>query len=158
MMGHKEAVFARLADMVVFAANGCIEFFGYHSPDGYGRIGINGRGKTAMVHRVAYEQVIGPIPAGLTIDHLCRNRCCVNPAHMEPVSNRENILRGETLAAHNHRKTHCVHGHVLPERDARGRRICRVCIKQSNDTRSREEAKMYMRKRRAAQKIPAESS
>jgi hypothetical protein len=66
-----------------------------------------------LVHRYAYEHYVGPIPPGLTIDHLCRVRCCVNPAHLEAVTKQENTLRGDTLAAANASKTHCVNGHAF---------------------------------------------
>jgi len=67
--------------------------------------------KYVKAHRWAYEYLIGPIPAGLTIDHLCRNRACVNPAHLEPVTLRINLLRGNTFQARNAAKTHCESGH-----------------------------------------------
>lgn len=75
---------------------------------GYGSIGRKGR-----VHRIIYEAMIGPIPDGLTIDHLCRQTACCNPTHMEPVTIKVNVLRGEGLTAQNARKTHCVRGHAL---------------------------------------------
>ena len=76
---------------------------------GYGRFGW--RGRNALAHRVIYEFCIGAIPEELTIDHLCRNRKCVNPTHMEPVTNLENMRRG--IAGHiNRAKTHCPKGHV----------------------------------------------
>lgn len=89
----------------------------------------------AQAHRVAYEALVGPIPDGLTIDHLCRNRACVNPAHMEPVTRGENVLRGESAAATHARKTHCKYGHEFtpentytpPGRDVR---MCRACIRE----------------------------
>lgn len=71
----------------------CMPWPGLINHKGYGKISIGGKGRQA--HRAVYENVVGPIPDGLVIDHLCRNRCCVNPDHMEPVTNRENILRGE---------------------------------------------------------------
>lgn len=83
---------------------------------------------SVLAHRFAYELVIGKIPQGMTIDHLCRNRSCVNPAHMEIVTRRENILRGEAPAAIHARKTHCPKGHALPEtRNKLGQRICKTC-------------------------------
>ena len=85
---------------------------GYH-PNGYGMMWFNGGGRTA--HRVSYEHFVGPIPKGLTIDHLCRVRGCVNPAHLEAVSCRVNVLRGVGATAVNARKTHCKHGHEFTD-------------------------------------------
>ena len=62
-------------------------------------------------HRWSYEYFVGSIPKDLTIDHLCRNTLCVNPKHLDPVTRKENILRGEGFAARNARKTHCIYGH-----------------------------------------------
>lgn len=82
-------------------------------------------------HRFAYEQFNGPIPSELTIDHLCRVRYCVNPAHLEVVTRGENVLRGTGLSAVNARKTHCKRGHAFDEVNTAysptGARICRAC-------------------------------
>ena len=95
--------------------------------DGYGRLYVAGR--HVLAHRFAYELLVGPIPEGLQIDHLCRVRLCVNPAHMEPVTQQENIRRGESgrwqLA-----KTHCPQGHPYDTENTnlyRGMRYCRSC-------------------------------
>ena len=95
---------------------------------GYGRIEVEGR--HLRVHRLAYELVKGPIPDGLSLDHLCRTRNCINPDHLEAVTTRENILRGEGIAATHARKTHCIHGHKFTAENThvwRGGRSCRTC-------------------------------
>lgn len=96
---------------------------------GYGSVYVNGRGYRA--HRVSYRIHKGIIPRGLVIDHLCRVKCCVNPDHLEPVSNRENGLRGIGFVAVNHKKRYCVRGHELRLDDAMPikRGLVRVCLK-----------------------------
>jgi len=107
----------------------CWMWQGSTKPGGYGTIDI--AGKTSNAHRVAYEAFVGPIPAGLSIDHLCRTPACVNPEHLEPVSQRENVLRGVGPAAVNAAKTHCPQGHEYSPantiiRPGRARR-CKKC-------------------------------
>jgi hypothetical protein len=87
-------------------------------------------GKQYKPHRLAYQLTMGQIPDGLVIDHLCRNRRCCNPAHMEPVTNGENVHRGNGIYARNGRKTHCAKGHEFtPENTLRRKhgRGCREC-------------------------------
>lgn len=124
--------------------SGCWLWTGTTIKDGYGQISIHGRGQ--MAHRVSYETFVGPIPEGMTIDHLCRITCCINPDHLQPVTNTQNILRGVAPSARNAVKTHCLHGHPLSganlyiTRDGLHRR-CRTCTNR----RTRD----FERKRRA---------
>ena len=108
----------------------CWEWLGSKNDKGYGFIGLRS-GVSAPAHRVAYELHYGPVPDGLEIDHLCRNRGCVNPDHLEAVSHRVNVLRGVSPHARNARKTHCKFGHPFDEAntgiDVRGDRYCRIC-------------------------------
>src|SRR6266478_6123799 len=100
---------------------------------GYGRFWLGGRRggprRNVMAHRFMYEQLVGAIPRGLQLDHLCRVPGCVNPAHLEPVTARENLMRGNTRAAANARKTICLRGHPLddPWISNRGQRLYRKC-------------------------------
>lgn len=110
----------------------CWLWTGAKTPDGYGVASWDGR--SARAHRVAYELKVGPIPAGLTIDHLCRVRHCVNPAHLEVVTGRENILRGTGPAALAVRKTHCPQGHPYDAANThvyKGTRRCRICMREN---------------------------
>lgn len=107
----------------------CWPWRGRPKPEGYGQLRYCGR--TQNAHRVAYRLHHGSIPEGLTIDHLCRNRLCCNPAHLEAVTMGENVRRGRAPPARNHRKTHCKRGHPLRGKNLyvnpRGSRICRKC-------------------------------
>ena len=97
---------------------------------GYGCVTIAGRLYAA--HRVSYTWTHGPIPDGLELDHLCRNPVCVNPLHLEAVSRRTNLLRGDTHAAANSAKTHCPAGHPYDAANTyvkpNGARCCRTCL------------------------------
>lgn len=111
----------------------CWLWMGNKISSGYGVLKV--KGKHVLAHRFGYELLIGEIEVGQTSDHLCRNRLCVNPFHIEIVSNKENILRGSGPTAKNAVKTHCVHGHLLSgvnlaiEKGEHGntRRRCKTC-------------------------------
>jgi HNH endonuclease len=117
----------------------CWLWTGYIAKNGYG---ILKHGKPLLAHRVSYAVYKGPIPEGLSLDHLCRVRHCVNPDHLEPVSTRENVARGISCFAVNLRRTKCVNGHALDGenlyivRREKGRteRRCRACAR--NRTRN----------------------
>ncbi|GGP35296.1 HNH endonuclease signature motif containing protein [Streptomyces melanogenes] len=121
---------------------GCWQWTGYLMPNGYARFTIDGERQYA--HRASYEALVAPIPAGLVIDHLCRNRGCVNPAHLEPVTQRVNVLRGESHVAARARQTECIHGHPFDEantyRAGNGTRKCRTC-RTAARTRARTHAR-----------------
>jgi hypothetical protein len=114
--------------------DGCWNWTGYVEPKGYGRFSpMSGRDpnkRSFQAHRYAYEMVIGPIPEGLEIDHLCRNRRCIRPEHLEAVTHLENLERGETRVARKF-DTHCQRGHPFSGdnlgRQPSGRRYCKTC-------------------------------
>lgn len=112
---------------------GCWLWIGARLDLGYGVFWVDGA--TVRAHRYSYELAEGPIPDGLVLDHLCRNPPCVNPAHLEPVQQRENIMRGIGFAPENAAKTHCKYGHPLTEenvyRRSNGGRLCKVCQRAS---------------------------
>jgi hypothetical protein len=107
-------------------------------PNGYGAFRHQGRMQRA--HRVAYELLVGPIPVGLQLDHLCRTLRCVNPAHLEPVTGSVNIRRGTSVAALRARQTHCKHGHPFDETNTylypNGVRECRTCRTKARRART----------------------
>lgn len=126
--------------------------------NGYGQYWL--RGVNVYAHRFAYGQLVGEIAPGFCIDHLCRNRRCVNPEHMEPVTMRLNIHRGIAPTAVNARKTHCIRGHEFTAENTRwqngGRkRVCRACMRQHSRAfcaRNRERLRLAQRAYRRRQK------
>lgn len=114
--------------------DGCWEWPGARIKGGYGQT-WNGK-RVIPAHRFAYESVNGLIEEGKVLDHRCRNRACVRPDHLEPVTHKTNILRGEGIAAKNAMKTHCVHGHLFDDRNTRYHKMGRTC-RTCDNTRTR---------------------
>lgn len=114
----------------------CWKWIAGKTSDGYGQFRI---GRTVFrAHRISYTLIKGDVPNGLTLDHKCRNRSCVNPNHLETVTSSENTLRGEGAGARHKRKTHCIHGHEFSPDNTRidgRRRICLACRYRSGKTR-----------------------
>lgn len=112
------------------AGSGCWEWLAsVNVRDGYGQYRI--KGKTRRAHIVAYELVVGRVPLGLVLDHICRNRRCVNPAHLDPVTLGENTRRGMSPTAIASRTNRCLRGHAFTDgntiKRANGKRECRTC-------------------------------
>lgn len=128
-MGKRQSLEERFWPKVqVKGPDECWEWTAATAGDGYGTFRSHNRMEGA--HRVAYELIVGSIPQGLEIDHLCRNPICVNPQHLEPVTHKVNLLRGVGVMAQNSRKTHCVRGHpydTINTRIGTKGRSCRAC-------------------------------
>lgn len=112
---------------------GCWLWHGARTGDGYPRVWFNG---PVLAHRVAYIALVSRFPAGTQADHLCRTRLCVNPEHLEPVTSRENTLRGNGPTGKSARKTHCPSGHPYSGTNLKvrpnGHRVCRACVRRHN--------------------------
>lgn len=147
----------RFAKKLELAPTGCIEWTGGKTAAGYGSFAVDTshRGaKKDMAHRWAYEFYVEPIPTGFDIDHLCRNKSCVNPDHLEPVTRRENVLRAAALI------THCPQGHPYNDDNTitnqQGHRKCRACAKARDIARRdvknarRREARLTLREAKVA--------
>lgn len=119
-------------------SQGCWPWDGPTLPGGYGKMWRSDFERlwhpSQLAHRIAYELEVGPIPDGLTLDHLCGNPNCVNPDHLEPVTQRVNTLRGSGPIAAHAVKTHCAHGHPYDEENTyhmpSGGRDCKICVRR----------------------------
>lgn len=133
----------RVLRRIKVTASGCWEYQGALT-HGYGIISDSTTGRSMMAHRAVWEKLRSPIPPGLQIDHLCRNKPCVNPDHLEPVTPSENTRRGLAPvlgSLHNSGKSHCPQGHPYDDENTyryNGGRSCRTCGRD------------YMKRRRAA--------
>lgn len=132
-MTPPEIVLSRIKSKTIVVGS-CFIWIGL-TDKGYGKISYNN--KTYRVHRLVWELLINKCPANLVADHLCRNRACWNPNHLEWVTNKENILRGRSPSAKNALKTHCCNGHELIESNLKRRsnRSYRECLTCSRERR-----------------------
>lgn len=132
MSWQKRPVKDRLLDLIEI--DRCWVWKGSLSRAGYGRLTIREGGKkmTKSAHRVSYETFVGKIPVGLTIDHLCKNKACINPDHLEAVSQKVNVHRANPLWKQEAARTHCPQGHEYTEDNmykykTRSGGVCRNC-------------------------------
>ena len=157
----------RFESKLIRSEGGCWEWSGSHfQQTGYAIFNLpserDGIWRPTVAHRIAYELYIGPVPAGLVIDHLCRNRGCVNPEHLEPVTRGENVRRGMAPSAVSFRDNRCQRGHEFtPENtilraNRPGRRECRECVRARDRVRNKTEERraqyraQYRRRKAAA--------
>jgi len=129
----------------------CWKWKGSVTLKGYGRMWLNAIKKTDYAHRIVYKLLVGPIATGMTIDHLCKNKQCVNPKHMEVVSMGVNVLRSDGPAAVNSRKTVCKNGHPFSGNNltfhnrpgGHVKRVCRQCWNEYARNQRRKQTRSF---------------
>ncbi len=128
-MNAKERI---LTNILIDPFTQCWVWQGFIGKSGYARLFIEkGKGKRKFVHRYSYENFVGKIPDDLTLDHICRNRKCCNPTHLQPVTIKQNTLLGIGFAPKNKAKSHCRNGHEYSESNTyhvRNERACKICL------------------------------
>lgn len=132
---YNRATMEKVLNRIKIVESGCWEWLGCKGTRGYGEVTFHR--KHRMVHRLVWEHLIGPIPDGFVLDHLCRNPACCNVAHLEPVTPAENVRRGNS-GEHQRLKTHCPKGHPYDntfvyksgERAGKTHRRCRTCLNE----------------------------
>lgn len=129
---QQEHAFWSRVQIDMYDIDACWPWLGSKNRGGYGQVSLNK--VSYRVHRVAYALRRGPVPEGLTLDHICRRRNCCNPDHLEPVTAGVNTLRGDSASGVNARKYHCQKGHVYSF-DARGKRECLRCVYEARKQR-----------------------
>jgi len=138
-----ERTLQRYGHLIRFYRFGCWEWIGRRTTAGYGSASLS-KTRWMLAHRLIYAVFRGPIPVGLDLDHLCRNRACVNPAHLEPVTRRENVLRGANPVIKAHLAGTCIRGHAMTPANTyvspKGQRHCKAC------RRMREQKRQLKRK------------
>lgn len=135
----------------VNAVTGCCEWMGPVNDHGYGQVGADANNPERLVHRVVWTHLFGPIADGLVIDHRCRNRRCVNPDHLEPVTRSENLLRSGRVGKWNSLKTKCPKcgGPFTQGPTQRFCKACRSAYRRVWDREHREHKTQMQRERRA---------
>ena len=140
MTDSRRAAVTRGVARRIITSTGCWQYDGGLLPNGYAYVYVHGE-RSQYLHRLSYAEFRGPIPEGLVIDHLCRNRACFNPEHLEAVPQRVNVHRGRSHVVEQAARTHCPQGHPYSPANTsvspKGKRECRECHRTRQRERSR---------------------